>query len=254
MKIKNNPLILFVFIILVSLIITNSYANDHYFDSKPQGWHWYENPVDQKNDDEEFTDPLDQMNAENKAMLRALYTARKNPTKENVKNYIAMQNTTTGEARKFSHVWEAVLLENPELNYAIKHPTNNYARMVEEDGLRKKEEDAIHALAQVSGLFFFYRSTCPYCRAFAPTVKQFADQYGIKVIPITTDGIALPEFPNSRINQGQAEAFQVRVEPALFAVNPYTHKAIPITYGLISIADLKRRILDLATQFDGDVK
>ncbi len=78
--------------------------------------------------------------------------------------------------------------------------------------------------------------------------------YGIKVIPITTDGISLPEFPNSFTNQGQAQKFHVTVEPSLFAVNPYTNKAFPITYGLISLTDLKKRILDIATHFDGDVR
>jgi conjugal transfer pilus assembly protein TraF len=241
-------------IIFIYIMTSLTYANYHYYDSEPRGWHWYDNPTPTYDDeDEETPDPLDAMNAENKAILRALYTARKYPTKENVKNYIAMQHAVMGEARKFSHVWEAVLIENPELNYAIKHPTNNYARMIEEDELRKKEEAAIQQLAKVSGLFFFYRSTCPYCRAFAPTLKQFAEQYGIKVVPITTDGISLPQFPDSRLNQGQAEAFGVKAEPALFAVNPYTQKAFPITYGLISFADLKRRILDIATQFDGDL-
>ncbi len=229
-----------------------AYANQ--VENKPHGWHWYDDQSKQVEENYETVDPLEAMEIENQTIKRALYTARKNPTKENVKQYIQMQNKVTGEAKSFSQVWQSVLLENPELNYAIKHPTNNYARMIEEDELHKKEDAAIHQLAKVSGLFFFYRSTCPYCRAFAPTVKQFAEMYGIKVVPITTDGISLPEFPDSRINQGQAEAFDVKVEPALFVVNPYTKEKITITYGLISFTDLKRRVLDLAMQYSGKDK
>ena len=206
--------------------------------TNPTGWHWQASHETEEEEDE--SDPLLNLQIENEAMKRALYVARKHPTKDNVKQYIEMQNKVTLEAHDFSDTWKQVLLENPILNYAIKHPTNNYARMIEEDEIHKKEEAAIHALASTSGLFFFYRSTCAYCRAFAPTVKQFADTYGIKVIAITTDGIPLSQFPDSRMNQGQAENFGIKVEPALFIVNPRTDEKIPVAYGLISLADLKR--------------
>ena len=150
------------------------YAEVSVESSKPHGWHWYDAPAQEETEDEPL-DPLEQMQIENENIKRTLYTARKNPTKENVKKYIEMQNSVTSEAKAFSKSWQEVLLENPQLNFAIKHPTNNTARMIEEDEMRKKEEAAIHRLAKISGLFFFYKSTCAYCRAFAPTVKQFAD-------------------------------------------------------------------------------
>ncbi len=80
--------------------------------------------------------------------------------------------------------------------------------------IKKKQEEnnAIRQLAQHSGLFFFYRSTCPYCQRFAPIVRDFSERYGITVIPISTDGYALPSFPNSRVDTGQAEKFHVTVE------------------------------------------
>jgi conjugal transfer pilus assembly protein TraF len=242
-------LIIFALFISVSFMNTWVYAEVSVESSKPHGWHWYDAPSQEETEDEPL-DPLEQMQIENENIKRALYTARKNPTKENVKQYIEMQNSVTSEAKAFSKSWQEVLLENPQLNYAIKHPTNNTARMIEEDEMRKKEDVAIHRLAKISGLFFFYKSTCAYCRAFAPTVKQFAAMYGITVIPITTDGVSLPEFPNSRIDQGQAELFGVKVEPALFIVNPYTNEKITLTYGLISLADLKSRIVELAAQHE----
>lgn len=251
---QNNLLVKVIFSLMIVSTCAIASANNDDSSSHSKGWHWYDNEVDHKDEEQQTIDPIDQMNAENKAILRALYTARKQPTKENVKNYITMQKGVVKESKAFSNVWKAVLLENPDLDYSIEHPTNNFARMIQSDQENMQAEKTIHALAKQSGLFFFYRSTCPYCKAFASTVKQFADMYGIKVIPITTDGVALPEFPDSYVDQGQAEKFHVTVEPALFAVNPYTQKAFPITYGLISITDLKKRILDIATQFDGDVK
>lgn len=227
------------------------YASDNeYYSDHAKGWHWYDDPKNEKESDEvEAQDPVVQMDAVRATIKRALDQAVLNPTKENVKNYKEVQDQMSQQADKFSTRWKEVLLENPELDYSLIHPTNNAGRMIESDQNHAKEDEAIKQLASKSGLFFFYHSTCPYCKSFAPIVKQFAETYGIKVIPITTDGISLPEFPNSYINQGQAQRFGVRVEPALFAVNPYTEKAFPITYGLISLADLKTKVLEIATNF-----
>lgn len=211
-------------------------------------------PEDSPDNDELSNDTDSQMNAVRariNMLQEKMYLA---PSEENIANYIAEQNQVMSRASLVQHNWKAVLLKHPELDYTLSHPTNNTGLQVEYDQETAKQEAVIHELAQKSGLFFFYRSTCPYCRKFAPVVKEFAKAYGITVVPITTDGVSLPEFPDSYPDQGQAERFHVTVEPALFAVNPYTHQAFPIAYGLTSTADLKKRILDVATHFGGNVK
>lgn len=227
-----------------------------YFNEHAKGWHWYDDPkkVEEDEDEELKNDPVSQMNAIRATVDRALNEAVLNPTKETVSHYINLQNQVNQHAEKFEKHWKAALLGQPQLDYSLKHPTNNIAKQVEHNQESLNENTVIRELAKKSGLFFFYRSSCPYCVRFAPIVKDFAETYGITVIPITTDGISLPEFPHSYPNQGQAEKFHVKVEPALFAVNPYTHQAFPIAYGLTSEADLKRRILDIATHFGGFVK
>ena len=219
------------------------------------GWHWYEEK--KANDDvengREKSTPVEQMSAIHAAIQNALDKAILNPDKENVSHYIALQNQLMAQSRKFEHTWQAVLLQHPDLDYSLVHPTNNTAKQVEYDQEKTKEDAVIRELAKKSGLFFFYRSTCPYCQRFAPIVKAFAENYGLMIIPITTDGIALPEFPNSHPDQGQAAKFHVTVEPALFSVNPYTHQAFPIAYGLVSEAEIKKHLLEIATRYEGDV-
>src|SRR5579885_831661 len=227
-----------------------------YFSEHAKGWHWYDDPKQDQSEEEDplANDPVLQMNAIRATVDRALNEAVLNPTEETVSNYINLQNQVNHHAEKFEKYWKAALLAEPKLDYSLKHPTNNIAKQVEYNQQSLDENAVIRELAKKSGLFFFYRSSCPYCVRFAPIVKDFAETYGIPVIPITTDGISLPEFPNSYPDQGQAKKFHVTVEPALFAVNPYTQKAFPIAYGLTSEADLKRRILDISTRFGGFVK
>ena len=196
-------------------------------------------------------DPIEQMKEVRTTITRALDKAVLSPTEKNVVDYLTLQNRLSTQASQFSNQWQHVLLLNPALNYNLAHPTNQVATQIYADEKRKKEDKAITQLAEESGLFFFYHSTCPYCQRFAPIVKTFAEKFHLTVIPITTDGSSLPEFPNSYRDQGQAKTFHVKVEPSLFAVNPYTKKAYPISYGLISESELRQRILDIATRFQG---
>lgn len=226
-----------------------------YFTEHTKGWHWYNDPKESDDSDEgSENDPITKMNAVRATVQRALNNAVINPSKENVKNYIVLQNQVANHANQFNHNWQAVLLDNPELNYSLLHPTNNLAKQVEYDQNHVAEEKIVRQLAQNYQLYFFYRSTCPYCQRFAPIVKDFAETYGFNVLPITTDGISLPEFPDSYINQGESQIYNVTVEPTLFAVNPVTHKAIRIATGLTSQSEIKKNIVALTTHFEGDVR
>lgn len=244
-----------ILLYLSSFIAQLAFAEQPFFNDHEKGWHWYDDPKEEDNfdnDDESISyDPIDQMNTLHETVKRSLDQAILNPTKENVKNYIILQQKVTNQSKLFSNSWKEVLLENPELDFSLKHPTNNTAKMLESDQTNAIQNEVISRFARHSGLFFFYRSTCPYCRAFAPILKNFSEEHHIKVIAISTNGIFLPEFPHSYTNQGQAEKFNVRVEPALFSVNPYTKKAIPVSYGLLSEEDLKKRILEIAVKIEG---
>lgn len=233
---------------ILCVVFFNSYADDTYYNKHATGWHWYDDPKEQGENDDN-SNPAETMDAVKATIQRSLDKAVLNPSVSNVSDYLTLQNQMMQKANLFKSAWKAALLQHPELDYSLIHPTNTIAKQVEYDQENKNEEMAIKKLADESGLFFFYRSTCPYCQRFAPIVKDFAEHYHITVIAITTDDNSLPEFPNSYPDQGQAAKFHVTVEPSLFAVNPYTREAYPVSYGLMSEVDLKKRILDIATRF-----
>jgi conjugal transfer pilus assembly protein TraF len=231
------------------MLLPGGVQSQNYYDQHAIGWHWYDDPrVDEKSEDNHSRqpDPVSRIKAVRYALEIALDDALLNPTPQHVQQYITLQNQWSERASQFSRMWQWVLLQHPQLDYAITHPTNQVGRSVYLDILSQSQETAIKTLAQRNGLFFFYRSNCPYCQRFAPIVKSFSERYHMPVVPITIDGRVLPEFPKSRLDQGHAEQFHVNVEPALFTVNPYTRQAIPVAYGLISESDLRQRILDLA--------
>jgi conjugal transfer pilus assembly protein TraF len=186
-----------IFLLMLACLTTHTFAFESgYFNEHAQGWHWYNDPKQNEDEENDKEDPNVQMNAVRAAVDRAKNKMVLHPTKENVKDYIEIQNRISNNAAKLSQTWRDVLMDNPDLDFSLIHPTNNVAKQVENDLLSKKENAAVQQLAKTSGLFFFYRSSCPYCVRFAPIVKDFAETYGITVIPITTDGVSLPEFPN----------------------------------------------------------
>ncbi len=240
--------------LLVSIITMNCHAAG-YYTNHAVGWHWYDDPKEEAkkpnapiNTQKSATQQVDTIRKDIKS---ALDTAILNPTPENVERYIKLQNQLNQRADHLSTVWQQVLLTHPELDYSLAHPTNQVGIQVYQEEESKKKDAAINLFKQQYGLFFFYKSTCPYCKRFAPVLLSFVGRYGIPLIPITLDGISLPEFPHSKNDTGQAQQFHVSMTPALFAVNPYTQKAFPVAYGLTSETELRDNIYKIMTQYQG---
>lgn len=248
--------ILMVFCFVCFFFCSLSFA-DHYYEAHAVGWHWYDDPEEtkeikkEKNTTEE-SDPTQVVSRIRKTIKQALDQAIVDPTTQNVERYITLQNEMSERANQFSNVWQKILLEEPALNYSLSHPTNNAALQVYHEQESKEKEQALAEFGKRSGLFFFYRSSCPYCQRFAPILKNFAEKYKIVVIPITLDGVSLPEYPHSRQDSGQAEKFQVKVSPSLFLVDPLTQKAIPLAYGLTSETELRDMLYKIITHYQGD--
>jgi len=250
-----NIIIIIVSIIIFSVNSVFASTNETYFNEHEKGWHWYKDPKKEEiKDENDDINPVEEMNAVHATIKKTLDKAVLHPNKENVKDYIILQNQVMSRANQFNHNWQAVILENPDLNYSLLHPTNNLAKQVENDLSKNVEEKTIADFAKNNELYYFYKSTCLYCQRFAPILKEFAEKYGFKILPITTDGVSLPEFPNSYVDQGEAKLYRVTMEPALFAVNPKSHQAAPVAFGLTSQSEIKKNIQAIVTKFDGDVR
>lgn len=255
-KISHNSK-LFSTLVIIGLCLYGSlsYAKSYYVDL-PSGWKWYreENALSQQTNrivPRGHPDPSVAMALIRTRLTRALDQAIINPTEENVTHYIRLQQKISRKANRFSEVWQQVLLQQPELNYSLEVPTNNIARQVYFTEQERKTEHAIAQLTKDAGLFFFYRSDCPYCHRFAPILKEFIDHYGISLVAISVDGGVLAEFPDSKNDQGQAAQFGVSFYPALFLVNPTKAQVTPVAYGLVSQEDLKARLLAISLQDQG---
>lgn len=223
-------------------------AGANYYEEHARGWHWYEmleQAEKEKNKEKAHLSPLDEVKAIRKEMDTKRAIAILEPTEENVYEYLLLQEHWTSRSEKFSKTWQLVLTKHPELNYNLQHPTSELAKRVEKDELLYKVKEAINYVSQKYGLFYFYKSDCPYCDKFSPILSDFSKRYGLHILPISLDGKPNKFFTNFKIDNGIANKWNVSHVPALFAVSPENDQVIPIAFGLASQIELQQKFVSL---------
>ena len=215
-----------------------------------EGWFWYRDAplnTQPKKDDQREKDQRPRELIEFDVMQKRLDELKRiavmNPTDAHMKAYMGYQRYVMDKSAVFADNWQRVVWQTPELDYSLKgRPTNNFAIGVYDQQLRDKQANTIRALARTHGLFFFFRSDCPYCHKFAPVLKRFEEVYGLTVFAVSLDGGSLPEYPNPVADNGIAASLNVSVVPALFLAVPGTREITPIGYGLMAETELVERI------------
>jgi conjugal transfer pilus assembly protein TraF len=175
------------------------------------------------------------------------------PTQENLKAYIIAQEAMMDQASIFSDVWRRVIWANPDLNYQLRNPSNNAAIQVRDGERTQKEVQTLSAIAKEWGLFFLFRSDCPYCHRLAPTLKYLTAQYGLTVFPVSLDGGGLPDFPNPVRDNGMAARLGVSVVPMVVLGNVRDRRLIPVGSGVLSAQDIIERIYVLTQTKPGEL-
>lgn len=175
------------------------------------------------------------------------------PTPENLKSYIVAQEALMDRASVFSDVWRRVIWANPELNYQLRNPSNNAAIQVHDAQRALKETETLAGIVKEWGIFFIFRSDCPYCHRMAPTLKFLSEQYGIVVFPVSLDGGGLPEYPNPSRDNGMAASIGASVVPLIVLGNIKDHRLLPIGSGVLSAQDIVERIYILTQTRPGEL-
>ncbi len=191
--------------------------------------------------------------AEFEQLQKALETSRQvaimRPTEANVRHYMLLEAQVVTQASVFANVAQRVAWVTPDLDPTLHgRPVNAKALEVFELQQQAQRSSSVEALARDHVLLFFFRSDCPYCHAFAPTLEAFQARYGLQVVAISVDGGTLPGFTSARRDNGIARALQVTQVPAVYLAQPYTGRITPIGFGVLSEAQLLERITLVTSQ------
>src|SRR5436853_3208310 len=243
-------------------------VDDSYWRDRERGWFWYDEPQPERNEDAKPTPntvptlspptpprkpkELVEFEALQKRVEDLRNIAIINPSEQNIRNYLDIQNFVIEKASTFADVAQRVIWATPELDPTVTgRPVNAKALEVFDREQAGARTNTVAQLSQTHALFFFFRSDCPYCHQFAPLLKDFEAKFGLHVVPISVDGGGLPAFPSPRVDNGIARTLDVRQVPALFLAEPRGGKITPIGYGVLSESELLERIY-VVTQPDAD--
>lgn len=221
-----------------------------------RGWHFYEEPADDADrSPAKDAAPQSATLAPSKPpelvqfdhLQRTLEEYRNiaiiKPTEANVRRYMELEAKVVAQASYFADVAQRIAWATPELDPTLQgRPVNAKALEVFEQEQSASRSNDVTELGKDHVLFFFFRSDCPYCHAFAPTLEAFEMRYGIGVVAISVDGGPMPGFPNARTDNGIARTLNVTQVPAVILAQPYTGKITPVSFGVLSESQLLERI------------
>ena len=154
------------------------------------------------------------------------------------------------QSSRFARVSERVVQGDPVLDEITRRPTANFGANLADKQASAAGDALLERLAGETALWFFFRSDCPYCDAQAPLLEALVQRYGFAVLAVSLDGAGLADgtFPAFDIDRGQAEALGVISTPAMFLARPDQGAVAPIAQGLLSLAQLRDRIVLAAVQ------
>jgi conjugal transfer pilus assembly protein TraF len=222
-----------------------------YWHEHREGWFWYRDPVQPKprapSAAPKKPKDLDDFDALQKRLEDLKRVAVMNPTDSNLLAYMRLQRRVMDKSQVFADRWQRLVWSVPDLDYGINgRPTNAMAIHVFDDQQRDRDARSVRSLAATHGLIFVFRSDCPFCHRFAPILKRFEQEFGIKVLAISMDGGTLPEYPDARPDNGIAARLQARSVPALYLTQPSRRDIRPVGFGLMSDTELLERVATLA--------
>lgn len=194
-------------------------------DTRTTGWNFYCEDLAVEDEVPESEDPLptapapptppapppapltytEQIEAYRAALDELKYRAVLEPTQENVIAYMQAQAEMVQQAGLFTEVWQRALFANPALDANVNRPLSQIGSNLYQDSLDLEREAALANATSEHALMFVYEggAECLVCSVQGEVMTAMKQTYGISVLPVTRDGIALPAFPDSQLDQGQ---------------------------------------------------
>lgn len=237
----------------------------HAIERGEDGWFWYKDPKlapKQKPaqvasaPEEPASAPkhpaLVKMEALQKELNDSIQIAIMEPTEENMKHFLAVWYEVRKKSSDFADIGRTIAWANPQFSATLNggRPTSPIATRIHDQERASLADQRIRWLAQTHGIFFVFRSDCKYCHEFAPILREFQQKYGFKVLPISLDGVGLPEYPDARPDNGMVARVikDMKIPPGEFRtpftalVRPAMRELMPIGFGLMSGTELVERI------------
>ncbi len=242
-------------LVLLLLLASSASADERWFDRHSEGWFWYEPLKDEEPVDEETPEPITitPQHTLPAAWIRkniGLYLdkAIDHPTKENVSNYLYLDRLVKEKGEQFARVGKQVIESDPMLDENVRRPISPAAAKIRDDMAHQAKEAVLRKVAKIAGLVFYYRGNCKLCHLQAQSVQLMKELYGFELIPFSTDGILIPQLPDSRVQLSPNPALNIQTYPTLFLMQP-PDNIVLLRQGVISLTELIEKIVFMSFEY-----
>lgn len=165
------------------------------------------------------------------------------PTESNVRRYMTLEAQVATRASVFADMAQRIAWTTPALDPTLQgRPVNAQALEVFD---RLQRDERVQQVAQLRGnhvLLYFFRSDCPYCQAFTPTLLALQQRTGLRIEGVSLDGQGLPGLTRVRPDNGIARTLKVTQVPAVFLAQPFSGQITAIGFGVLSESQLLERL------------
>jgi conjugal transfer pilus assembly protein TraF len=153
------------------------------------------------------------------------------PDEKTVMDYLVMQDIARRKSLAFASVMSYVDQQHQELGtqsvYPITAPGQSAVVAIK---VREQEETILSARNDFA-LIMFTRENCDFCESQKSILEFFINKYGWPVRSMDID-----QYPD------MAARFDVTMAPTIIVVDKESGKSMPISVGVISMADLAQKL------------
>jgi len=234
-------------------------VDGRFYDDARRGWYWFEEDPDRrrqlKPEPEAQTqapapsNPHKPLSVEwlRQELEDARVLAIDDPSPENVEYYALVEKLALDKASAFAAMRAQVALTNPALDETINNPVTTLARTARRDERSAELSRVLGSLAEKVGIYYFYKSDCPYCLKQNMSLLELQRMYDFAVLPIAIDARPMPDgaFANWRPDRGQAQMLAIEQTPTLYLMRPPSELVLLIN-GVQTLGGLEQRILQIA--------
>lgn len=161
-----------------------------------------------------------------------------------VERSLALKKEGLNRNNNYAELNAAALLKKPELGFAFEVQTSHLGTQSEKMIFKEEAVKLIKEYKDKIALVFFFTSWCQICHKFAPVIKNYGQETGLKIIPVSGDGKPIPDFLEYKINQGEMEAAGVKNFPAVYLFYDDSKPIfLPLSQGYISHDQLTEQLV-----------
>ncbi|MDD2878575.1 MAG: conjugal transfer protein TraF [Acidiphilium sp.] len=185
-------------------------------------------------------------------MPKYLARALDNPTPKNVAAYYYLQKVMFDRAQNFADEASYVTKFTASLNQNNFIPMGNGTNNAVLNLIRQSKNKVIRMLSKKVGIWFFFKSDCPYCKLELPLVNQLVRTYGLSAVYISMNGKRLAKIPRDQIvmvDHGQAKRLGLVETPAVVMVWP-PNNFVVLAQGMTTVQGLETEMEKAAAYMD----